>query len=286
MQFLEILKVVLLGIIEGVTEWLPVSSTGHMILFDHFFPLKQSEEFVNMFEVVIQFGAILAVVVLFWNKLFPFAKKTDENNLPQKGLLVKKNVLLLWAKVLIACVPAGVVGILFDDWMEEHLHTPAVIAATLIVYGAAFIVVEKLNKNRVWKTQEVFDITFRQALIIGAAQILSLIPGTSRSGVTILCALIIGISRPAGSEFTFFLGVPVMAGASLIKTLKFFLDHNTLSGAEIGYLLIGCVVAFAVSMLAIKALMGFVKKHSFIPFGIYRIVLGIGVLSALVIPYL
>ena len=286
MDFIEIIKVILLGIVEGITEWLPVSSTGHMLLLDEVLPLNLSEAFKEMFMVVVQLGAILAVVVLFWKKLFPWSRetKTDENGAPVSRIKTNKSILNLWGKVLVACVPAAVIGILFDDFLEEHLHTPLVISLMLIVYGVAFIIVEKYNKNRTLPLQTTDEITYKHALIIGAFQVLSLIPGTSRSGATILGALLIGIARPAGAEFTFFLAIPVMAGASAIKLLKFFLDSGGFSGAEIGYLLIGSAVAFAVSMLAIKFLMDFVKKHDFKVFGWYRIALGAVVIGALVIP--
>ena len=286
MDFIEIIKVILLGIVEGITEWLPVSSTGHMLLIDAVLPLKLSEAFKDMFMVVVQLGAILAVVVLFWKKLFPWSRetKTDENGVPVSRIKTNKSILNLWGKVLVACVPAAVIGILFDDFLEEHLHTPLVISLMLIVYGVAFIIVEKYNKNRTLPLQTTDEITYKHALIIGAFQVLSLIPGTSRSGATILGALLIGIARPAGAEFTFFLAIPVMAGASAIKLLKFFLESGGFSGAEIGYLLIGSAVAFAVSMLAIKFLMDFVKKHDFKVFGWYRIALGVIVIGALVIP--
>ncbi len=286
MDFIEIIKVILLGIVEGITEWLPVSSTGHMLLFDAVLPLKLSDAFKEMFMVVIQLGAILAVVVLFWKKLFPWSKETenDENGNSVSRIKTDKSILNLWGKVLVACVPAGVIGVLFDDFLEEHLHTPLVISLMLIVYGVAFIVVEKYNKNKTLPLQTTDEITYKHALIIGVFQVLSLIPGTSRSGATILGALLIGIARPAGAEFTFFLAIPVMAGASAIKLLKFFLESGAFSGAEIGYLFIGSAVAFAVSMLAIKFLMDFVKKHDFKVFGWYRIALGVVVIGALVIP--
>lgn len=282
MEFLEVLKVILLGIIEGITEWLPISSTGHMLLFDEIFSLKASADFKEMFFVVIQLGAILAVVVLFWKKLFPWRSEKSEN--AKSKIVTDKNILNLWGKVLVACLPAGVIGILLDDFLEAHLHTPLVIALTLIAYGVAFIVVENLNKNKELPLKTTNDITYKHALIIGAFQVLSLIPGTSRSGATILGALLIGVARPAGAQFTFFLAIPVMAGASAIKLLKFFLDGGAISAPEIGYLAIGCIVAFIVSMLAIKFLMDFVKKHDFKVFGWYRIILGAIVMFALVLP--
>ena len=284
MEFIEVLKVILLGIIEGITEWLPISSTGHMLLFDELFTLKASEEFKEMFFVVIQLGAILAVVLLFFKKLFPWHKQTNEGE--KATIVTDKNILNLWGKVLVACVPAGVIGILFDDFLEAHLQTPLIIALTLIIYGVAFIIVENENKDKTFPIQTTDGITYKQALIIGAFQVLSLIPGTSRSGATILGALLVGIARPAGAEFTFFLAIPVMAGASAIKLLKFFMESGGFTGAEIGYLLIGAAVAFAVSLIAIKFLMNFVKKHDFKVFGWYRIALGALVIGALVIPSL
>ena len=279
MDFIEILKVIFLGIVEGITEWLPVSSTGHMLLVDALFSLDASEAFKEMFFVVIQLGAILAVVVLFWNKLFPINRNQET-----KKLGWDKGILNLWGKVLVACVPAGIIGILFDDVLEEYLHTPLIISIMLIAYGIAFIIVERYNKGKTLPLQTTADITYKHALIIGVFQVLSLIPGTSRSGATILGALLIGISRPAGAEFTFYLAIPVMAGASAIKLLKFFLESGGFMMAELGYLLIGTVVAFGISLLAIKFLMNFVKKHDFQLFGWYRIALGVLVIGCLVIP--
>lgn len=289
MEFLEILKVVFLGIIEGITEWLPVSSTGHLLLTDKFLPLNASQEFKDMFFVVVQLGAILAVVLLYWSKLFPFSlkKQTDESQTSKTNslqLVVKKDSLILWGKVLVACIPAGVIGILFDDFLETHLHTPFVISLTLILYGIAFIIIEKRNKEKVLPVQSTDEITYKQALFIGLFQVLSLIPGTSRSGATIIGALLLGVARPAGAEFTFFLAVPVMAGASAIKILKFLLESGGFSGAEFGYLFIGTLVAFAVSLVAMKFLTNFVKKHDFSVFGWYRIVLGVVVVITLVLP--
>ena len=288
MDFIEILKVILLGIVEGITEWLPISSTGHMILLDELLPMKASAAFKEMFFVVIQLGAILAVVVMFFKKLFPFYLKKSQSEGEQGKAKTTLNadmgILNLWGKVLVACIPAGVIGILFDDLLEQYLHTPLIISLALIVYGVAFIGIENKNKTRELPIKETSAITYKQALIIGAFQVLSLIPGTSRSGATILGALLIGIARPAGAEFTFYLAIPVMLGASAIKLLKFFLESGALTGAELGYLLIGAAVAFAVSLLAIKFLMNFVKKHDFKIFGWYRIALGAVVIAALVIP--
>ena len=294
MEFIEILKVILLGIVEGITEWLPISSTGHMILLDELFPLNLRAEFKEMFLVVIQLGAILAVVVMFWKKLFPFYLKKEESqpdeNGEMKSVKTKLNadmgILNLWGKVLVACIPAAVIGVLFDDWLEANLHTPLVIALMLILYGVAFIWIEKRNQNKELPIKTTNEITYKHALIIGAFQILSLIPGTSRSGATILGALLIGVARPAGAEFTFFLAIPVMVGASGIKLLKFFMETGGFTMPELGYLLIGSAVAFAVSMMAIKFLMNFVKKHDFKVFGWYRIALGAVVIGALVIPSL
>ena len=278
MEFLEVLKVVLLGIIEGITEWLPVSSTGHMLLFDELLPLKTSAAFKEVFIYFIQLGAILAVVLLFWKKLFPWRKERAEENGLQSKIVLDKGVLNLWGKVLVACIPA-VVGI-FIGLPDK----PLVIALALIVYGVAFIVIERVNRNRTFPIQTTDGIGYKHAFIIGVFQLLAIIPGTSRSGATILGALLLGISRPAGAEFTFFLAIPVMVGASGIKILKFLLDYGMFSGAEIGYLLIGALVAFAVSLLVIKLLMNFVKKHDFTLFGWYRIVLGFVVIGALVLP--
>lgn len=285
MSVIELLKVICLGIIEGITEWLPVSSTGHMLLFDALFPLQVSEAFMETFKVVIQLGAILAVVVLFFKKLFPWRleKKESENGM-KTVVRTDKNILILWLKVIVACLPAAVFGLLLDDILEAYLQTPLVIALALIVYGVAFILVENANEKKTFITQTTDEITYKQALLIGAFQVLSLIPGTSRSGATILGALLIGVSRPAGAEFTFFLAIPVMLGASALKILKFILGGNALLGTEIAYLLIGCAVAFAVSMLAIRFLMNFVKKHSFKAFGWYRIALGAVVIATLVLP--
>ncbi len=277
-EFIEIIKVVLLGIIEGITEWLPISSTGHMLLFDAVWPLEQSENFREIFLYFIQFGAILSVIVLFFKKLCPFqiADKQKENGERGKTLVSDKQTWILWGKVLIACIPAAIVGVLFDI-----PDSPLVIAITLIVYGVAFIAVERYNKKRTLSIESVHQISWWQAAIIGGAQVLSIIPGTSRSGVTILAALLLGISRPAGAEFTFFLAIPVMVGASLLKIFTLGLN---LTKYEFIYLFLGFFVAFAVSMACIKLLMNFVKKHDFTPFGWYRIVLGGIVLAALVIP--
>jgi undecaprenyl-diphosphatase len=272
LDFMEILKVILLGIVEGITEWLPISSTGHMLIVDEFIQLNMSEAFKEMFFVVIQLGAILAVVLIFWKKMFPFQFK-DETK-PK----LRKDVMSLWIKVVVACIPGAIVTLLFDDYIDEHLHTPVVIAIALVFYGVAFILVEIWNKKRNVKTEKLADISMQTALMIGLFQVLSIIPGTSRSGATIIGALLIGVSRVAAAEFTFFLAVPVMFGLSAIKIMKYGLNFG---GTEILVLLLGMGVAFGVSILVIKFLMGFIKKHDFQAFGWYRIVLGIVVLALL-----
>ena len=270
LKLLEFLKVIFLGIIEGITEWLPISSTGHMLLVDEFLQLNASDEFKEMFFVVIQLGAILAVVLLFWKKMWPF--RLGEN---KRTVVVRKKVFSVWFKVIVACVPGAIVTLLFDDFIEAHLHTPFVIAAALIVYGAAFIVVEKHNRTRKPSIRKLSEIDYKTALLIGLFQVLSIIPGTSRSGATIIGALIIGVSRTAGAQFTFFLAVPVMFGLSFIKLLKFGLAFT---GTELAILLVGSVSAFLVSLLVIKFLMNYIKKHDFTVFGWYRIALGIVVM--------
>ena len=268
---IEILKAILFGIVEGITEWLPVSSTGHIILLDEFIFLRGSEEFKSMFDVVIQLGAILAVVVLFFQKLNPFAKGKNERQ--------KLMTWSLWFKVCVAIIPSGLVGVLFDDWMDANLHNGIVVALMLILYGVAFILVERRNKGRQPRIKGVHGIDLKTALLIGAFQCLSLIPGTSRSGSTILGAILLGVGRGAGAEFSFFMAIPTMVGASAIKFLKFLLSGVGATGTEITVLIIGCVVSFIVSLLVIKALMEYVRKHSFASFGYYRIVLGVVVLG-------
>jgi len=268
---IEILKAILFGIVEGITEWLPVSSTGHIILLDEFIQLSATDEFKSMFDVVIQLGAILAVIVLFFHKLNPFA--------PSKSPAKKKRTWDLWFKVVAAIIPSGVVGVLFDDWMDAHLHNGIVVAIALIVYGVAFIMVERKNAGRKFAIKSVYDIDYKTALLIGAFQCLSLVPGTSRSGSTILGAILLGVSRGAGSEFSFFMAIPTMLGASAIKLLKFLLTGVGITGLEIAVLIVGSVVSFIVSLLVIRALMEYVRKHSFSAFGVYRIVLGIVVLA-------
>lgn len=272
---IEILKVIFLGIVEGITEWLPISSTGHMLLVDEFIKMNVSSDFKEMFFVVIQLGAILAVVVMFWNKMWPFKRKDTEDGINKKGSILKKDIWSLWFKVVVACIPGAVVTIAFDDFIEAHLHTPTVIAITLIFYGIAFIIVERWNKTRTPKINTLSDITYKTAFIIGLFQVLSIIPGTSRSGSTIIGSLLIGVSRVAAAEFTFFLAVPVMFGLSFIKLLKFGLLFTV---SELGILLVGMAVAFFVSLLVIKFLMGYIKKHDFQIFGWYRIILGAVVL--------
>ena len=287
-MIVELLKAVLFGIVEGVTEWLPISSTGHLILLDEFITLNMSDAFKSMFDVVIQLGAILAVIVLFFHKLNPFS--------PGKSGDEKKRTWELWFKVVLSIIPSGIVGVLFDDWMDEHLHNGIVVSIALIVYGIAFILVESRNNRgkfekvsakdgvtvsrlKVKPVNNVFDITYKTALTIGLFQCLSLIPGTSRSGSTILGAIMIGVGRSAGAEFSFFMAIPTMLGASAIKMLKFLLSGVSATGTEIGVLIVGCVVSFIVSLLVIKGLMQYVRSHSFSAFGVYRIVLGIIVLA-------
>ena len=287
-MIVELLKAVLFGIVEGVTEWLPISSTGHLILLDEFISLNVSDAFKSMFDVVIQLGAILAVIVLFFHKLNPFA--------PSKTEAEKMQTWQLWFKVVVSIIPSGLVGVLFDDWMDEHLHNGIVVSIALIVYGIAFILVESRNSRGKFEkvstkdgitvsrlkenpVNNVFDITYKTALIIGLFQCLSLIPGTSRSGSTILGAIMIGVGRSAGAEFSFFMAIPTMLGASAIKGLKFLLSGVSATGTEVGVLIVGCVVSFIVSLLVIKGLMQYVRNHSFSAFGVYRIVLGIVVLA-------
>ena len=267
---IEFLKAVLFGIVEGITEWLPISSTGHLILLEKFIQLNVTEAFYELFQVVIQLGAIGAVLVLFFQKLNPFSsKKTD---------IQKKNTWILWLKVVIAVLPSAVLGVLFDDLLDRYLYNYIVVSLMLIIYGIAFLVVEKKAGQNL-KIRDVQDIDYKTAFLIGAFQCLSLIPGTSRSGATILGALLLGVSRNAGAEFSFFLAIPTMLGASALKLLKFLLEGNFPTRKEMVILLIGCVVSFLVSVLVIRALMDFVRKHSFAAFGLYRIVLGGAVLA-------
>lgn len=265
---LEILKAIFFGVVEGVTEWLPISSTGHLILLHEFINLDVSDEFFSMFEVVIQLGAILAVVVLFWNQLWPFSKK--EKN------YIKKDTFLMWFKIVVACIPAAIVEIVWGDVIEELFYNYFVISLALIVFGVAFLLIEKYNKNRKPVVKSIGEITFQTAFLIGMFQLIAAVfPGTSRSGATILGAILIGVSRSVAAEFTFFLAVPVMFGASLMKIVKFGFDFT---GMELAILLTGMVVAFLVSVFVIRFLMGYIKKHDFKIFGWYRIVLGIVVI--------
>ncbi len=281
MDFLEILKAILFGIVEGITEWLPVSSTGHMILFDQFVKLDVSEEFYTMFQVVIQFGAIMAVVLIFWNKLWPFMLKENKSG---SGKVVgwKEGALDMWLKIVAACIPAAVVGLLLDDKIDELFYHPIPVALALIVVGVLFIVVESVKGRQKAAINSVAELTYKSVIIIGMFQLLAAIfPGTSRSGATIIGALIIGVSRATAAEFTFFLAVPVMAGASLLKIVKYALSGIAMSGSELVILLVGTVTAFLVSVLVIKFFMGYIKKHDFKVFGWYRIVLGILVILIL-----
>ena len=268
MGFLEILKVIFLGIVEGITEWLPISSTGHMILVDQFIKLNVSAAFMAMFLVVIQLGAILAVVYIYWHKLLPFTFRN-------KKIIIKKNIVTLWGKILVACIPAAIIGLAFDDIINAVFYNYQTVALMLIFYGVLFILVENYNKNRKPETKKLSQITYKTALMIGVFQVLALIPGTSRSGATIIGGMIVGTTRTVAAEFTFFLAIPVMFGASLLKLLKFGLVF-TLWEAVI--LLVGMVSAFITSVFAIKFLMSYIKKHDFKVFGWYRIALGVIVL--------
>ena len=267
----ELLKAILFGIVEGITEWLPVSSTGHMIILDELIKLDCTPEFLEMFLVVIQLGAILAVVILFWNKIFPFQFRDKEKP------VIEMDKIVLWLKIIVACIPAAIVGILFDDVFEALFYHASSVALALIAFGVAFIVVERRNKGKSAKVRKLDDITFQTAFIIGIFQLIAaIIPGTSRSGATIVGALLIGVSRSVAAEFTFFLAIPVMFGASLLKLVKFGLSFTTL---EAGVLIIGMLVSFFVSIFVIKFLMDYIKKHDFQVFGWYRIALGILVLA-------
>ncbi len=267
-MWIEIIKVILLGIVEGITEWLPISSTGHMILLNEVVRLNVSEEFWSLFEVVIQLGAILAVVILYFSKLNPFS--------PKKSGEEKKETWILWLKVMVSCIPAAILGLLWDDYLDEHFYNFQTVAVTLIIYGIAFILVERWNKKRAASVMDLRQLSFRIALIIGIFQVLALIPGTSRSGATILGAILLGCSREVAAEFTFFLAIPVMFGASLLKLLKF---EGVFTSQELILLGTGCVVAFVVSIIAIKFFLNYIKKKDFTVFGWYRIVLGLIVLG-------
>ena len=270
MSFVEILKVIVLGIVEGFTEWLPISSTGHMILVDEIIHLEVSEAYREVFMVVIQLGAILAVLILYFHKLNPFSSRKSDAQ--------KRGTLRLWGKILVACIPAAVIGLPLDNFMNK-LMNGYVVSAMLIIYGVFFILLENRNRNSKFPIERVTQISFQTAAVIGCFQVLALIPGTSRSGATILGAMLIGWSRGAAAEFSFFLGIPVMFGASLLKIIKFFIEGGAFKGYEVFYLLLGMAVAFAVSVYSIKFLMGYIRKHDFKFFGYYRIVLGIIVLS-------
>lgn len=268
---IEILKAILFGIVEGITEWLPISSTGHMILLDEFINLKVTDEFYDLFQVVIQLGAILAVVIMYFKTICPFGFGKNKEE--------QKSTWNLWGKILVACLPAAIIGILFDDWLDKHLYNSVVVSLTLIIYGIIFIIIEskKFGKR---ETKDLDKITYKQALGIGAFQLLSLIPGTSRSGSTIIGGLILGLERSVAASFTFFLAIPVMVGASLLKLLKYILKVGLVFQAgELLLLGVGCLVAFIVSILIIKFLMNYIRKHDFKVFGYYRIVLGIIVLA-------
>lgn len=276
---LEILKAILFGVVEGITEWLPISSTGHMILLDEIVKLNVSEEFYSMFQVVIQLGAILAVVLIFWNKIWPFGKKNNQAPLSNTGIgaWVKTDIFVLWFHILVSCVPAAVVGLLWDDLFEALFYNYTTVAIMLIIFGVAFIVVENMKAGHSAKINAVADITYTTAFLIGMFQLIAAIfPGTSRSGATIVGALLIGVSRTVAAEYTFYLAIPVMFGASLLKILKFGFSFTAMEAA---ILLVGMVVAFVVSMFVIKFLMGYIKKHDFKVFGWYRIILGIIVLA-------
>lgn len=270
MSFVEILKVIVFGIVEGFTEWLPISSTGHMILVDEIIKLDVNEAYREVFMVVIQLGAILAVLVLYFHKLNPFSRRKTEAQV--------KGTLRLWAKIIVACIPAAVIGLPFDNLLDK-LMNGYVVSAMLILYGVFFILLENRNQNASFPIKRVTQISFQTAAVIGCFQVLAMVPGTSRSGATILGAMLIGCNREAAAEFSFFLGIPVMFGASLLKIVKFFLEGNMFNLAEGFYLILGMVIAFAVSVYSIKFLMGYVRRHDFKFFGYYRIVLGIIVLS-------
>ncbi|MGL4773397.1 MAG: undecaprenyl-diphosphate phosphatase [Clostridium sp.] len=269
MEFLEIIKAIILGVVEGITEWLPVSSTGHMILVDEFLKLNVSPEFMEMFLVVIQLGAILAVILIFWKKIFPF----DFDN----GIKIKNDTFVMWFKIVVACIPAAVVGLLWDDELNALFYNPTTVAIMLILFGILFIVIENYHKGKRPKIKSLAEITYSVAMIIGLFQLIAAVfPGTSRSGATIVGALLIGVSRTVAAEFTFFLAIPVMFGASALKLLKF---GFAFTGAELTLLVVGMVVAFVVSIISIKFLMSYIKKNDFKVFGWYRIILGIIVLG-------
>lgn len=265
MSFAEFIKAIIFGIVEGITEWLPISSTGHMILLDRFMPLKVNDDFKEMFLVVIQLGAIMAVVILYWHKIFPFSFKKDTD-------FIKKDIMDMWFKIIAACVPAAIVGIILDDWLDDHLYNYVTVSIMLILFGVFFILIENRNSDKKARITTLPQITYKHAVMIGIFQLIAAVfPGTSRSGATILGGLMIGLSRTVAAEFTFFLAIPVMLGASLLKLVKFGGDFTA---TEAGVLITGMITAFVVSVFAIKFLMGYIKKHNFKPFGWYRIILG------------
>jgi undecaprenyl-diphosphatase len=268
---IEIIKAIIIGVIEGITEWLPISSTGHMILAEEWIKLDVTKEFNEMFLVVIQLGAILAVCITFFDRLYPFSKRKSGEE--------KQQTFSLWGKVIVGCIPAGVLGVLFNDWFDEHFYNSYVVAAMLIVYGIIFILLENHNKKKSFSVRRMADLSYPQAFVVGCFQCLALIPGTSRSGATILGAMIIGISRTVAAEFSFFLAAPVMFGASALKVVKFIKSGIAISGLEITILAVGSLVAFVISMIAIQFLMDYVRRHNFAIFGYYRIILGILVLG-------
>lgn len=268
MILIELLKAVILGVVEGITEWLPISSTGHMILVEEFIKINASDAFMEMFRVVIQLGAILAVVLIYFNKLNPFS--------PKKSSKEKKDTMDIWFKVVVGVIPAGVLGVMFDDWLDEHFYNYVTVAIMLIVYGILFIIVENRNKNKTPRIKQFNQLSYKTAFLIGIFQVLSLIPGTSRSGSTILGAIILGTSRSIAAEYSFFMSIPIMFGASLLKVVKFGLNFT---GMEIAILLTGMIVAFVVSIIAIRFLMKYIRNNDFKAFGWYRIVLGILVLG-------
>ena len=270
MEFLEILKAIILGIVQGISEWLPISSTGHMILVDEFLKMNVSDDFMDVFLVVIQFGSILAVLMIYWNKIFPFKFKDGK-------LGISKDIFSMWFKIVVACIPAAIVGLLFDDYLNAIFYNPTTVAIMLILFGILFIVVENRNKGKVTSISSIKDITYKTAFIIGMWQLIAAVfPGTSRSGATIVGALLLGVSRTVAAEFTFFLAIPVMFGASMLKLIKF--GFNFAPG-EITILLVGMVVALLVSVVVIRFLMKYIKKNDFKVFGWYRIVLGLIVLT-------
>ena len=270
MNFLEFLKVLLFGIVEGYTEWLPISSTGHLILVEDIVKLNQPEAFWSVFLVVIQLGAILAVIFLYWSKLWPFS--------PKKSQVQKRNTWILWSKIILACIPAAVVGLPLDDFLDAHLYNSTVVALMLILYGAIFIWMENRNQGMEFPIQKTGELSYRTALLIGAFQCLSLIPGTSRSGATIIGAMLLGCARPVAAEFSFFLGIPVMCGASLLRIVKYLLQEGAFTGEQWIIMLLGMLISFLVAVVTIRYLMSYIRKHDFKIFGYYRIVLGVIVL--------